>query len=500
MIESIKERDERILDLVAKVHTKADIAEFTGLSESIVKRTMAKHKDRVAFLRKQIHDKKKISDEELGEKVRRLKMMGMTNAEAAKEVGKSPRWCEQFSIRVQEYQSGASEEEIRERYLAARRVSSKYSKEKTMKKYDGLSEEEREDIMKQHYHKTQKVSCDEKRKLIRQTNKLLGQDAKWKEIEKQTGRSRGFLYKLIKEEQERLKAKDKSTKAAKAGRAGAEARWSKGKTDEDRERRKIERRELRKKKPKEVEAITIVEKERPKRAIGYARVSTAEQALGESIDTQEDRIIAYCRAKGWEHVKTSSDPGNTGKNMRRPGLQESLRMIREGDIDVLIVFKVDRIARNTRDGLNFIFGPLKENGCDFAAILEAFDTTTPPGRAMLGILLVFAELESDTTGVRVSETKKFQKERGEWVGRDVLGFKRIENRLVKVPEQQEKGLEIFRLYKRGEAFRAIERMTGVPRPTIKRIVRGFKDWKEYCEHYGQWAESCKRPRTGAENQ
>ena len=498
MLESIKERDERILDLVAKGHTKADIAEFTGLSESIVKRTMAKHKDRVAFLRKQIYDKKKISDEKLGEKVRRLKMMGMTNAEAAKEVGKSPRWCQKFAIREYKYQSGASEAEIRERYLATQRISTKHQKERDIKRFEGMTEEEREDIMKRHYHKTQKVTYDEKRKLIKQTNKLLGQDTKWKDIEEFTGRSRGFLHKLIKEEKERLKAKDKSKSAARAGRAGAEARWSKVKTDEDRERRKLERRELRKKKPKEVEAITIVEEERPKRAIGYARVSTAEQAVGESIDTQEDRIRAYCRAKGWEHVKTSSDPGNTGKNMRRPGLQESLQMIREGGIDVLIVFKVDRIARNTRDGLNFIFGPLKENGCDFAAILEAFDTTTPPGRAMLGILLVFAELESDTTGVRVSETKKFQKERGEWVGRDVLGFKRIENRLVKVPEEQEKGLELFRLYKRGEAFRAIERITGIPRPTIKRIVRGFKDWKEYCEYYGQWAESCKRPITKEE--
>ena len=245
MKESIEERDERILDLVAKGHTRADIAEFTGLSESIVKRTIARYKDRVAFLRKQIHDKKKISDEELGEKVRRLKMMGMTNAEVAKEVGRNIRWCGQFNIH--EYQSGGSEEEARERYLAARRVSYKYTKKKAMKKYDGLSEEEREDIMKRHYHKTQKVSYDERRKLIQQTNKLLGQGAKWKEIEEFTGRSRGFLYKLIKEEKKRLKAKDKSEAAAKAGRAGAEARWSKGKTDEDRERRKVERRELRKK-------------------------------------------------------------------------------------------------------------------------------------------------------------------------------------------------------------------------------------------------------------
>ncbi|MCK4785293.1 MAG: recombinase family protein, partial [Desulfobacteraceae bacterium] len=328
-----------------------------------------------------------------------------------------------------------------------------------------------------------------------QTNKLLGQGTKWKEIEKQIGRSRGFLYKLIKEEEKRLKAEDKSEMAARAGRAGAEARWGKTKRDEDRERRKLERRELRKKKPKEVEAIAIVEEERPMRAVGYARVSTAEQAMGESIDTQEYRIPAYCHAKGWVHVKTFSDPGITGKSQRRPGLQEALRMIKEGNIDVLIVSKVDRIARNARDGLNFIFGPLKENACDFAAILEAFDTTTPPGRAMLGILLVFAELESDTTGVRVSETKKFQKERGEWIGRDTLGFKRIENRLVEVPEEQEKGLEIFRLWKRGEALRAISRITGVARPSIKRIVTEFSSWKEYCEYYSQWAESCKRPIT-----
>jgi len=446
-----------------------------------------------------IHDKKKMSDEELGEKVRRLKMMGMTNAEAAKEVGKSPRWCEQFSIRVQEYQSGASEEEIRERYLAARRVSSKYSKEKTMKKYDGLSEEEREDIMKHHYHKTQKISYDEKRKLIRQTNKLLGQGAKWKEIEEFTGRSRGFLHRLIKGEKERLKAEDKSEAAARAGRAGAKARWSKGKTDEDRERRKVERRELRKKKPKKEEAIVRVEEERPKRVIGYARVSTQEQATGgESIEMQEARIPAYCKAKGWELVGIFTDSGNTGTNIRRPGLQAALQLIKEGGIDVLVVFKVDRFVRNSKDGLNLIFGPLKENRCDFAAIMEAFDTSTPSGRAMLGILLVFSELESSTTGLRVSETKKFQKMRGEWTGRDVLGFKRIENRLVKVPEQQEKGPELFRMWKRGEALRAIERKTGVPRPSIKRIVTEFKSWEEYCKYYSQWSESCKRLGPGAE--
>lgn len=128
---------------------------------------------------------------------------------------------------------------------------------------------------------------------------------------------------------------------------------------------------------------------------GYARVSTDNQLENYSIEEQTARLEAYCSAKGWTLLHTYIDGGYSGGNTDRPALQEMLRAIKENKIDAVVVYKLDRLSRSQKDTLTLIEDELLANGTDFVSINENFDTSTPFGKAMIGILSVFAQLEKD---------------------------------------------------------------------------------------------------------
>ena len=128
---------------------------------------------------------------------------------------------------------------------------------------------------------------------------------------------------------------------------------------------------------------------------GYARVSTDNQLENYSIEEQTARLDAYCAAKGWTLLHTYIDGGFSGGNMDRPALQEMLRAVRANRIDAVVVYKLDRLSRSQKDTLTLIEDELLARGTDFVSINENFDTSTPFGRAMIGILSVFAQLEKD---------------------------------------------------------------------------------------------------------
>ena len=128
---------------------------------------------------------------------------------------------------------------------------------------------------------------------------------------------------------------------------------------------------------------------------GYARVSTDNQLENYSIDEQTSRLEAYCAAKGWTLLKTYVDGGYSGGNTDRPALQQMLKSVRENEIDAVVVYKLDRLSRSQKDTLMLIEDELLAHGTDFVSINENFDTSTPFGRAMIGILSVFAQLEKD---------------------------------------------------------------------------------------------------------
>lgn len=131
------------------------------------------------------------------------------------------------------------------------------------------------------------------------------------------------------------------------------------------------------------------------RVLGYARVSTENQLENYSIPQQLSRLEAYCQAKGWELLHAYTDGGFSGGSLDRPALQELLAKVRGGGIDAVLVYKLDRLSRSQKDTLTLIEDEFLAHGTDFISINENFDTSTPFGRAMIGMLSVFAQLERD---------------------------------------------------------------------------------------------------------
>lgn len=127
----------------------------------------------------------------------------------------------------------------------------------------------------------------------------------------------------------------------------------------------------------------------------YIRVSTENQLENYSIDEQIDRLNSYCKARDILVVKYYTDGGYSGGNTNRPALQQMLRDIEGKNIDTVVVYKLDRLSRSQKDTLMLIEDNFLAYNVDFISVNENFDTSTPFGRAMIGILSVFAQLEKD---------------------------------------------------------------------------------------------------------
>lgn len=128
---------------------------------------------------------------------------------------------------------------------------------------------------------------------------------------------------------------------------------------------------------------------------GYVRVSTENQLENYSIDEQIDRLNSYCKAKDWTLIKIYTDGGYSGGNINRPALKQMLSDIKNTSVDIVLVYKLDRLSRSQKDTLTLIEDEFLANKVDFVSINENFDTSTAFGRAMIGILSVFAQLEKD---------------------------------------------------------------------------------------------------------
>ena len=149
----------------------------------------------------------------------------------------------------------------------------------------------------------------------------------------------------------------------------------------------------------------------------YIRVSTQEQAKeGYSIGEQEERLRNYCKAMLWDIYKLYIDPGYSGGDTNRPGLQDLIKDVEEGLIDKVVVYKLDRLSRSQLDTLYLIEKVFLANNTDFVSMSENFDTSTPFGRAMIGILAVFAQLEREQIKERMGMGKEARAKEGKWHG------------------------------------------------------------------------------------
>jgi site-specific DNA recombinase len=152
------------------------------------------------------------------------------------------------------------------------------------------------------------------------------------------------------------------------------------------------------------------------RAAIYSRVSTEDQAKeGFSIAAQSKRLNAYCKARGWSIAGEYIDDGHSGREVRRPAYQ---RMMGDKELwDVLVVLKMDRIHRNSRN-FAVMMDNLRDWGKEFNSMQESFDTTTAIGRFVMDTIQRIAQLESEQIGERVKMgmTQKAKK------GNGYLGF------------------------------------------------------------------------------
>ena len=189
-----------------------------------------------------------------------------------------------------------------------------------------------------------------------------------------------------------------------------------------------------------------------KRVFVYVRVSTQEQAReGYSIGEQIERLTNYCKAMGWIIVKVYTDAGHSGANQDRPALQEMIADIKAGKADSVVVYKLDRLSRSQRDTLELIEDVLLANNVDFVSMNENFDTATPFGRAIIGILAVFAQLEREQIRERMTMGKDARAKEGKWSGGSNVpfGYDYIDGEL-KINEFEAMQLrELFKLFTEG---------------------------------------------------
>ena len=190
-----------------------------------------------------------------------------------------------------------------------------------------------------------------------------------------------------------------------------------------------------------------------KRVAIYIRVSTLEQAQeGYSIGEQKERLIAYCKAHDWVIADIYVDGGYSGANLNRPGIQKL--MSEAQNFDVVLVYKLDRLSRSQRDTLYLIEEVFLPNKVDFVSMQESFDTSSPFGKAMIGLLAVFAQLEREqikerTYMGRVARAKKGLHHGG---GSIPIGYDYKDGKLVINPYEAEQIRKIYELYLSGKSL------------------------------------------------
>lgn len=184
----------------------------------------------------------------------------------------------------------------------------------------------------------------------------------------------------------------------------------------------------------------------------YTRVSTdsrLEQDFN-SLDAQREASEAYIKSQaheGWQLIRTAYDDGGfSGGSLERPALQKLLADVRAGQIDIILVYKVDRLTRSLADFAKLV-ELFDQHGASFVSVTQAFNTTTSMGRLTLNVLLSFAQFEREVTAERIRDKIAASKKKGIWMGGIVpLGY-RVENRKLLIePVEADLVRMIFRRY------------------------------------------------------
>jgi DNA invertase Pin-like site-specific DNA recombinase len=159
--------------------------------------------------------------------------------------------------------------------------------------------------------------------------------------------------------------------------------------------------------------------------IGYVRVSTDEQArIGVSLEAQEAKIRDYARLNDLDLSRIIRDEGESGKNLRRPGVLDIISMVKHKEIEGIIVYKLDRLSRKVIDTLNLI-EQFDKSGIAFHSITEKIDTKTAAGRFFLTILSALAQMERDLISERTKGALNYKRSKGGCAGNVPYGYRKV---------------------------------------------------------------------------
>src|SRR3984893_16439069 len=190
-----------------------------------------------------------------------------------------------------------------------------------------------------------------------------------------------------------------------------------------------------------------------KRCAIYTRKSSEEGLEQEfnSLQAQSEACEAYIRSQrheGWVLARTRYDDGGfSGGNMERPALQRLLADIQGGRIDIIVVYKGDRLTRSLADFARLV-ELFNAEAVSFVSVTQQFNTTSSMGRLTLNVLLSFAQFEREVTGERIRDKIAASKKKGMWMGGNVpLGYDASGRKLVINPAEAETVRRIFNLYR-----------------------------------------------------
>lgn len=222
----------------------------------------------------------------------------------------------------------------------------------------------------------------------------------------------------------------------------------------------------------------------------YPRVSTEDQFRnGHSLDEQKERMLKLCDYKNYEVYKVYENAGISAKNMNRPAFQEMIQDMKDGKINKIIVYKLDRLTRSIKD-LEEICTFLEDNNCSLESMCEDINTSTANGKFFIRMLTIFAQLEIQ----RISERIKFGMvgavKKRHFVGRPPIGYDKVDKKLVINDIESEVIRRIFDLYIKGIAANAITKLLNEEKalnrkwiPTlVDRILSNYKS-KENIDSY-----------------
>ncbi|MDV4829854.1 recombinase family protein [Enterococcus faecium] len=207
----------------------------------------------------------------------------------------------------------------------------------------------------------------------------------------------------------------------------------------------------------------------------YVRVSTAEQEKhGYSIEVQLEKLRAFAKAKDYIIVKEYVDSAQSGAKLERSGLKQLIMDVESNALDCVLVYRLDRLSRSQKDTMYLIEDVFLKNNVAFVSLQESFDTTTSFGRAMVGMLSVFAQLERDNITERLFSGRTHRAKQGFWHGGGLIpyGYRYDPetNELKRFKEEADEIVSMFEMVAAGYSLTKVADKFNTYDSTVKRRI------------------------------